>query len=64
MGCDTSFKVSPEMIEFTKRLKANRIKADTDEVPLSYPKLWNLIVNYFKMNNTSYLELVQMEEIK
>lgn len=56
-----SEKMSQISIDFTKRLKMNRIKADTDEEPLAYWKLWEVVVEYFKQNNDRYLELVQME---
>ena len=57
-----SEKVSQKTIGFTKKLKINRIKSGADEEPLSYWKLWDSIVDYFKENNDRYLELVQQEQ--
>jgi len=59
-----SLKVAEDFRSFLKNLRRNRVKADTDEVTLSYTKLTSLIVKYFKEDNDSYLELVKTENIK
>jgi hypothetical protein len=55
-----SEKMSMKKIEFNKKLKVNRIKADTDDEPLAFWRLDDLIVDYFKANNDRYLEVVKM----
>lgn len=64
MALNRSEKLSMKTIDFLKNFKRNRIKTDTDPLPLSYNKLMDIIVNYFKLNNDRYLELVQMEYTK
>lgn len=59
-----SEKMSQKTIDFSKRLKYNRLKVDIDEDPLAYHKLWDTIVDYFKENNDRYLELIQQEYAK
>lgn len=61
MSSKRSEKVSQKTIAFTKKLKINRIKAGTDDDSLAYWKLWEVVVDYFKLNNDEYLELVNLE---
>lgn len=55
-----SIKVNNQGTAFLKKLKLNRIKVGKEE-DLSYHKLFDLIVNYFKLNNEDYLKLLNME---
>jgi len=62
MSIKTSIKVSTQAIIFLKNLSKNRIKTDVDNEGLSYWKLFDLIVKYFKNNNEQYLDLVKLKE--
>lgn len=57
----TSLGVSKKGIDFIKRFCTNRRKIETDESDLAYWKLFEVIVNYFKINNDRYLELLKLE---
>lgn len=61
MNLKRSERVSEKTIAFTKKFKNNRIKNGTDEETLAYWKLWDVVVDYFKLNNERYLELVELE---
>lgn len=61
MTSKRSEKVSTKTIAFTKKFKVNRLKNGTDDEPLAYWKLWDTVVDYFKLNNDRYLELVELE---
>lgn len=54
-------KVSDEWYEFIEKFGVNRIKSDIDSKMLPLCKLPDIIVNYFKLNNDRYLEIVNME---
>lgn len=53
-------KLSSEGIDFLKKMKRNRIKADTDEEELPYWKLLEIMAKYFKLNNEEYLKLIKL----
>jgi len=57
-----SIKACEEGITFFQNLRTNRRKADVDKADLSYWRLIKLISKYFRLNNSDYLKLVQMEE--
>lgn len=56
-----SIKLSNSGIEFLNRLKINRIKADSDDKPMVYWELLELIDKYFKLSTLSYRDLLKME---
>ncbi len=60
MSLKTSIKISDSGITFLKKLRLNRIKADTDEDPLFMWESIELIAKYFKNKNDRYLELIKM----
>lgn len=53
-------RISNEALEFLKKFQTNRIRIGTDEIKISYINALNLIVKYFKNNNSEYVKLVQM----
>lgn len=53
-------RISNETLEFLKKFQLNRIRIGTDEIKISYINALNLIVKYFKDNNSEYVKLVQM----
>lgn len=53
-------KVSKKGKEFLRQMQINRIKLDLPE--LSYPQCLEVIADYFKTNNDSYLEM--LKEVK
>ena len=57
----TSVRLSDEFRQFIKRMKYNRIKADVDSDILSTKDAADILVKYFKLNNDSYIKLVNME---
>jgi len=61
MKSKVPIKISENGIEFLKKLRLNRIKADIDLDPLYYYELIEVIVKYFKLNNDKYLELVKQK---
>lgn len=60
MKLKTSTKMSDSNIEFWKRLMVNSIKTDKISEILSYSDTQEIIVNYFKLNNDRYLELISL----
>lgn len=60
----TSVKLSGEVTDFLKNFRKNRTKVDMDEDYLSYSRLLEIIVKYFKDNNERYLEAVKLPESK
>jgi len=58
----TSVKLSGEVTEFLKNFRKNRTKVDMDEDYLSYSRLLEIIVKYFKNNNEEYLGIVKLPE--
>ena len=54
-------KISNEFYEFVKKGCTNRVKVDTDEHEMKLCDFPDTIVNYFKLNNDRYLELIKME---
>ena len=64
MGCKSSVKLSETGIEFLKKFRTNRRKMEMDEEDLSYWKLLEIVVKYFKANNDRYLDLVKTGENK
>ena len=59
MKSKVPIKISKEGMDFLKKLRLNRIKADVDEEPLFHYQTIELIAKYFKLNNDRYLEMVQ-----
>jgi len=60
MKAKISVKMSEENIKFWKNLNVNCIKTDKIKDIVSYSDLQDTIVNYFKLNNDRYLELVEL----
>ena len=60
MKLKTSTKMCDSNIEFWKRLMVNSIKTDKISEILSYSDTQEIIVNYFKLNNDRYLELINL----
>jgi len=61
---EVSIKLSEEFINFSNKLKINRIKAGTDNEYIGHSRITKIIVKFFKLNNDSYLKLIKMEESK
>lgn len=55
-------KVSNKGKEFLKQMQINRIKLDLPQ--LTYTECLERIADYFKKNNTRYLEMVKGENSK
>jgi hypothetical protein len=58
----TSIKVGEKSLNFLRRIRVNRIKADMDlnrKKPLSYDEMLMIMEKYFKENNDSYLGLIK-----
>jgi len=60
MKLKTSTKMSDLNIEFWKKLNVNSIKTDKISEILSYSDTQEIIVNYFKLNNDRYRELIDL----
>jgi len=61
MKNNVSMKLPVEFWNFLRRLKANRIRADKEEDIISHIDACMLLVKYFKLNNDTYIDLVNME---
>lgn len=60
----TSTKLSEKCRKFMKKMRKNRIKMDVDEESLSYWKLADVIVKYFKAHPNEYLDMLKTPEDK
>lgn len=60
MKSKVSVKMSEENIKFWKKLNVNAIKTDNIQEIISYSNLQEAVVNYFKINNDRYLELLEL----
>lgn len=58
MSLKSSIKISGKGISFLKKFRTNRRKMDIDDEDLSYWRIMDIIVEYFKNNNDQYLEMV------
>lgn len=56
-----SVKVSDDWYSFIEKFGINRIRAGTDNKIRNLCDLPDIIMNYFKLNNDKYLEVVNME---
>jgi hypothetical protein len=54
-------QVTPELIEFLDKAIVNRIIKGKDNKARQRPSMQRIVVNYFKLNNDRYLELINME---
>lgn len=61
MKSKTSIKISDNAIEFLRKFRTNRRKVEIDKEDLSYWQLLEVIATYFKLENESYLKLINME---
>jgi hypothetical protein len=57
-------RLDEEFIPFLEKAQLNRIIIELDNKTIGNPRMSKIIVNYFKLNNDRYLELVNMEEEK
>jgi len=58
----TSMKVAADFKSFIKKAAVNHAYAKKLEDPISQTKMQLRIVKYFKLNNGSYIELMNMED--
>ena len=64
MTNNTAQKLDSDVIEFLDRFRVNRIKQDMETKYISYNRLIKIMVNYFKLNNDEYINLVKLMENK
>ncbi len=64
MKIGMSVKMSEDVVSFLKKFRTNRRKTDVDESDLSYSRLLEVIVKYFKQDEKKYLEIVKLVEGK
>lgn len=57
MENNISIKVSNKVKTFIKQIQINRIKLDLEEV--TQTQALELIVNYFKLNNSEYVDMIK-----
>jgi hypothetical protein len=55
----SSCKVKPEVLDFINKMKVNRIKTSNSEKIESNSDMFDLIVKFFKFNNSIYLKLLE-----
>lgn len=56
-------RLSEEFIPFLEKAQTNRIIIKLDNKTIGNPRMSKIIVNYFKLNDDSYKELIKMKEI-
>jgi len=61
MTCKQSLKMSQESISFLDKANTNMIRAEVIDKAISRPDVLDRVVKYFKLNNGSYKEFINME---
>lgn len=61
MNAKYPIKISQKGMDFLDNLQRNRIKTDTDKKGLYYWQTLEIIADYFKLDNPSYLKLIKIK---